>query len=298
MEGGLGLDFLYGGAGADRIYGEAGDDFLYGDDGDDILVAWVGNDYLNGGAGADLLYGEEGNDELYGGDGNDRIYAGIDNDTVDGGAGDDQIWGEAGNDRIIFSGAHGNDIVWGFSTGAGVGDVLALSGFGNFSQVLANTADDGQGNTVINHFGHTITLMGVLRANLAADDFEFSASAPSEAPLVLPSLETTGADKEQEPLVLPWLETTGADKDLAPLVLPTQSQAGGGNDWWTPSLDGLYAKTASDGASVTGAEITDTAQVCFTDFDITTLKSDLSEFEQVNGQRRLYQTESTVDWIF
>ncbi len=97
---------------------------------------------------------------------------------MSGGLGDDTVIGNGGNDVFIFASGDGNDTFETFTEGAGVGDVIQLSGFGaafdTFAEVMAAATDDGFGNTVIDFGGgDTITLTGITSANLHDDDFVF-----------------------------------------------------------------------------------------------------------------------------
>ena len=68
------------------------------------------------------------NDTLRGGDGNDRLFGGAGGDLLDGGRGDDFINGGSGDDHIIYRAGDGNDVVFGFTAGAGTEDRLDLRG--------------------------------------------------------------------------------------------------------------------------------------------------------------------------
>ncbi len=99
------------------------------------------------------------------------------NDTLVGGAGADTMAGGAGNDRFEFSAGSGADRVTDFTAGAGVADVLRITGYGaaldSFAEVFAAATQVGA-DTVINLGGaNSITLVGILRTSLAADDFVF-----------------------------------------------------------------------------------------------------------------------------
>lgn len=92
------------------------------------------------------------------------------------GNGNDQMSGGAGNDMFVFKGMAGTDTITNFSAGAGVSDLILFenSPFADFTALLAATHNDGSGNTVIAHGDASITLIGVLKAQLAADDFLFA----------------------------------------------------------------------------------------------------------------------------
>ncbi len=182
-----GDDAFRGLGGNDRINGGLGDDSLLGHTGRDIMQGNVDNDILDAGEADDQLFGDEGNDTLFGrdgddvlegGDGDDLLTGNRGSDTLTGGLGDDTVTGNGGNDVFNFALGDGNDTFVAFTEGAGVRDVIQLSGFGaafdTFAEVLAAATDDGMGNTVIDFGGgDTITILGDLKGDLDADDFVF-----------------------------------------------------------------------------------------------------------------------------
>ncbi len=191
LEGGAGNDTLDGGAGADRLNGDAGNDVLYGGASNDTLNGGAGNDtlyggnnndQLTGGAGNDSLLGEAGNDKLFGNAGADVLDGGTGVDTLNGGAGNDTLTGGAGADTFVYEAAllggsavvsFGQDRITDFAVNV---DKIQFDTavFANGTAVLAATADDGLGNTVITYNGsNTITLAGVLKAALDVNDFTF-----------------------------------------------------------------------------------------------------------------------------
>jgi Ca2+-binding RTX toxin-like protein len=201
-----GNDTLLGGNGADTLSGDAGADLLDGGAEIDtatydnalagVIVRLFNGTAFNSVADGDLLTGIENvrgssfGDELYGANGSSNALYGLagndtldglgGNDTLDGGAGNDTLIGDAGSDTFIFAkqSATNADRIVDFVEGAGVVDVISLQGFGaafdSFAEVLTAAADDGLGNVVINFGGgETLTLQGVLKAQLVADDFIF-----------------------------------------------------------------------------------------------------------------------------
>ncbi len=96
--------------------------------------------------------------------------------TIDLG-GNDTLIGGGDIDQFIFSGATGADQISGFVAGAASDDVIALNGFGagldEFSEVLAAATDNGTDTTIDLGGGNAITLLGVVVADLHADDFIF-----------------------------------------------------------------------------------------------------------------------------
>jgi serralysin len=170
-------DLLNGEDGLDTLFGGNGNDTLNGGGGDDQLFGNAGNDQLSGGAGADTLNGGGGDDLLNGGDGNDVLLGDVGNDTLAGGLGDDTMNGGGGDDRFDYAMGDGSDVINGFAAGAASEDVVFLSGFGaafdEFADILANASDDGTNTTIDLGGGASITLNGVLAADLHQDDFLF-----------------------------------------------------------------------------------------------------------------------------
>ena len=81
--------------------------------------------------------------------------------------------GNGGNDTYVFANGSGDDTITDFSAGAGAGDVLNIVdfGFADFAAVLAATSDIGGSAVIQLDVDDTITLSGVLKAQLDADDF-------------------------------------------------------------------------------------------------------------------------------
>jgi predicted extracellular nuclease len=173
ISGGDGNDRLFGASGHDTLKGEDGNDSLSGEDGLDLLFGGDGNDQIGGGAGSDTLRGEDGNDRMQGNDGDDSLNGGDGNDDVAGGHGADTLTGGRGNDDLVFEALFGHDVVTDF----GRNDRIELHDglFGSFQAVLAASQQVG-GNTVITlDADNTITLQGVSRNSLEANDFRFFA---------------------------------------------------------------------------------------------------------------------------
>ena len=120
---------------------------------DDMIVGGSGANALSGGAGNDWLFGLEGVDTLTGG---------------------------SGDDKFVFTPGNGADVITDFQAGASTEDKLVLDGFSsvtNFNEALLNATDGGSGVTI--NFGGagglatSVTLTGVSKAQLHADDFLF-----------------------------------------------------------------------------------------------------------------------------
>lgn len=152
-----------------------------------LTFAGDGNDTVNGSGGADEIYGGFGDDLLNGGTGNDILIGGYGNDTLDGGADDDTLTGGVGNDIFILSTGH--DVIKDFTAGQDKVDMRTYlerfigEGIGqditSFTALKAMMSQSGS-DTVItlpDSSGgmHTLTLKGVNKDTLTADDFLMSA---------------------------------------------------------------------------------------------------------------------------
>jgi glucose/arabinose dehydrogenase len=115
----------------------------------------------------DTLRGFAGDDMMFGGSGNDRL---------DGGAGKDTMTGGPGNDRFVFAPGTGADVITDFVAGAGSGDRIDLTAFGNIklSDVLAHTTQIGADARIDLGGGDTVTLQHVQMSALNSDDFVFA----------------------------------------------------------------------------------------------------------------------------
>jgi Ca2+-binding RTX toxin-like protein len=98
------------------------------------------------------------------------------NDTFVGGLGNDTLTGLSGNDTFVFAAGFGKDVITDFTAGSAVSDVLSLSlgtSFDTFAELYAAAVQVGS-NTVINiGINDTITLNGVTKTGLVANDFSF-----------------------------------------------------------------------------------------------------------------------------
>ncbi|MBI2718425.1 MAG: DUF4214 domain-containing protein, partial [Rhizobiales bacterium] len=193
LHGDDGADTLEGGASADYIDGGAGPDTASyytsaagvtvnlltgltagGDAEGDVLVSIerlkgssTGNDTLTGNAGANKLWGYGGNDSLDGGNGAD---------ILEGGAGSDILIGGLGSDTFNFATGFGLDTVTDFNPGTGVDDVISLSlgtAFDTYAEVMAVATQVGADTVITIDATDKITLIGVLKTALVADDFAF-----------------------------------------------------------------------------------------------------------------------------
>jgi Ca2+-binding RTX toxin-like protein len=98
------------------------------------------------------------------------------NDVITGGLGNDTMSGKGSNDTFVFASGFGKDVISDFSAGTGLGDVMRFSlgtSFDSYAEVLAAAVQVGA-NTVINITANdTITLTGITKTLLVADDFAF-----------------------------------------------------------------------------------------------------------------------------
>jgi Ca2+-binding RTX toxin-like protein len=176
LNGSDGNDILYGDAGIDILNGDAGNDTLYGGADNDTINASTGNDTVFGDAGNDIINGDAGIDALNGGDGADTINGGTENDTLTGAAGNDLMNGGAGNDTFVFAAGFGKDTISGFQAGSTLTDVIKLSlgtNFDTFAEVIAATGMVGTNAVITITPNDTITLTGVNKTALVANDFLF-----------------------------------------------------------------------------------------------------------------------------
>lgn len=221
LEGLQGADYLIGGSGRDEVryvtsnagvsISLAGGPNTGGHAQGDVLTEIEGArgsafaDVLSGSSDANWLGGMDGNDRLEGLDGSDTLAGGRGSDTLIGGAGADVMTGDDDADTFVFVGATGADVITDFSVAGG--DVVDLDAglFVDFADVLAN-ASDTAGGLLISKGGVSILLVGVLEAQLSADDFLFGGSAITTSggkgesglgPLVLPDSDTFDRFVEQ-----------------------------------------------------------------------------------------------------
>ena len=223
IDGGGSLDFLLGGAGNDSILGGGGNDILRGGSGHDTIEGGEGNDRVRGDSGDDSIDGGEGNDLLLGDAGADTIAGGEGNDTIAGGSGDDLLTGGAGDDTFLFTEGAGNDTITDFDADADLIDLSLLGEAVAFDALTITNLADNSGVTITHTaLGGTITLLGVSKDDLDADNF------------VLPDGSTTPVTTaENDTLELwesPWDGTENSEimLDDSPA---TVINALGGHDW-------------------------------------------------------------------
>ena len=194
-------NILVGNGAANVIDGGAGSDWMQGGAGDDTYIVDNINDSAdeasNGGAGIDTVMssvsfsladtvhvkGAVENLTLSGtaainATGNSLaniIIGNSGNNIIEGGAGSDTLSGGGGHDTFIFRLGFGADVVTDFTAGAGVNDILEVHSatITNLASVLSHATDTAAGVVIDFGGGDTLTLTGVQKSMLAADDFSF-----------------------------------------------------------------------------------------------------------------------------
>ena len=152
---------MYAGVGHSTLIGGSGNDqfFLSGGSGD-LVVAGTGHTTIQGGAGDNTFIG--GNSSSA----NTLVFGGTGNETMFGGAGHETMYGGGGANLFAFTAKDslggGNNVIADFNTAK---DHLGFLGYGNASQILAQSTVVS-GSTVINlSDGTKITLLGVTHLN-------------------------------------------------------------------------------------------------------------------------------------
>lgn len=184
---------LTGSAGNNLLQGLAGNDTLRGEAGHDVLDGGTGNDVLDGGAGVDTASYAEASAGVTvslalsaaqdtGGAGTDTLVA-IENlvgsgqsDRLAGDEGANVLTGGAGADVFVFADGFGLDRITDFAPGT-TGEVIdfaAVTDIVDHADLTANhLGSDADGNAVITVGSNVLTLVGVAKNSLAADDFMF-----------------------------------------------------------------------------------------------------------------------------
>ena len=141
------------------------------------------------GAGADTILGRFLDWRIasvtFNGDGDDNQYVGTSlADTLNGNGGKDRLSGGAGDDLFVYGANSSSDIITDFVAGTGTEDKIDLTAFTDIhtlGDVLSRATQVGADTVIDFGGGNTLTLNGVTRANLADEDFLFSAG-PTSAP--------------------------------------------------------------------------------------------------------------------
>lgn len=151
LYGGAGVDRLKGGSGRDEIAGGDNGDAIWGDSGDDNLFGGSGNDSIRGGSGEDFLFGGDGNDFL------------------EGGGNADELTGGEGSDTFRFATWSGHDTIMDYHWSDRI--EFDIDGLNFADLVITNSgSEDAQ---VEYDGGKTITILGVRKWQLGAEDFDF-----------------------------------------------------------------------------------------------------------------------------
>ncbi len=127
---------------------------------------------------ADNMKGRDGNDYLEGFGGNDTLKGGKGNDVLSGGKGDDSLVGGLGDDQFIYHSGDGNDTITDFTVATEKIKLVDL-GITSFSQAMSFAAQVGSDTVFTFAPGSTLTLIGVAKSSLVANDFLFSSSPPT-----------------------------------------------------------------------------------------------------------------------
>lgn len=121
---------------------------------------------------ADRIIGNRSANLLYGSSGNDTISGAAGNDTITGSLGNDRLTGGTGIDHFTFSNegsSNGKDVITDFRDGV---DRIRFHNYGDALDSFSDlTIADMNGKATITYAGGTITLNGIVAAQLTASDF-------------------------------------------------------------------------------------------------------------------------------
>jgi len=138
-----------------------------------------GNDRLMGVSTDNHLFGLPGKDRIFGAGGDDTLLGGAGKDWLDGGRGADRLVGGEGADVFHFGpGNIGLDVIADYEVTKG-GEDIELSkelipGIASFKALQSLISEDAAGNAVINvGMNDRITILGILKSDLSANDFVF-----------------------------------------------------------------------------------------------------------------------------
>jgi Ca2+-binding RTX toxin-like protein len=143
---------------------------------DNIITGNSGNNVLTGGDGADTLLGNTGDDTLVGGNGADTLRGGNGTDTLTGGAGADIFFYD-----IFDASAAQWDVATDFSFADGDRIQFGETGPASFWAasrwlIRADNSSNAVLATTFNGFQQRLTLTGIARGDLDANDFIFDTS--------------------------------------------------------------------------------------------------------------------------
>ncbi|MDA8708860.1 calcium-binding protein [Hellea sp.] len=214
--GGDGGDTIFGGDGVDTIFGQGGNDSLNGGNGNDFFFGSEGGDSIRGGSGFDTVsylastsgvtvslsgggtagdaagdsylsiervFGTSFDDSITGSDVNDVLLGNGGSDYLTGGAGQDSLLGGAGIDSFGYdTTSDGTDFITDFFGGETIFILGGDAAFDTFAELQA-AATDFAGNVRFDFGGgNMLTVVGRNIADLDANDFDFSGTAPSAPP--------------------------------------------------------------------------------------------------------------------
>ena len=185
LNGGGGNDVLFGGTGKDKLNGGEGFDTAsyiastaavtvslatgLGSGGEATGDHLADIEGLIGSIFGDTLSGNNANNHLYGLAGNDALSGGGGNDRIDGSLGADRLTGGVGADKFIFRPFDGKDRIIDWETSDRM-DVRAHN-FADFGDLMGHVSQSGASTLINFGDGDQVTLLGVVKSSLLADDF-------------------------------------------------------------------------------------------------------------------------------
>jgi VCBS repeat-containing protein len=118
------------------------------------------------------FYGDDTANVITGTTGSDSIFGGAGNDRLIGRAGADSLTGDSGDDLFVFANGSGVDSIRDFVAG-GTTDEIDVSGFNfaNFAALAAAATQVGADTRIQLDSNDVVTLIGVQKTALTADDF-------------------------------------------------------------------------------------------------------------------------------
>jgi Ca2+-binding RTX toxin-like protein len=179
-------EVIDGRGGSDTFDGSASDTSLWIDLAYTAMEVWsVGTTVQSTGANANTAIADLTSIEnITGSQYADTLLGNAGNNRIDSGFGNDVIYGRGGSDRFVFSfdvisqQGSGVDTIVDFAAGAGLVDVIELQGYGaaldSLAEILAAATDTATGVQIQLTANDTLTLNGLTKSQLVADDFGFT----------------------------------------------------------------------------------------------------------------------------